>query len=87
MRQVLQILVPLLLPTALYFVYLKIARRRATPGAPTPDVPWIWLGVAGAALLVISLAAVAVVGGAPPGSVYEPAKLIDGKIQPGHFED
>ncbi len=87
MRQLLQILVPLLLPTALYFLYLNTVRRRVPPGTPTPDVPWVWLGVAGAALLVVSLAAAAVFGGAPPGSVYEPAKLIDGKIEPGHFSD
>ena len=87
MRQILQILVPLLLPTALYFLYLKMARRGSGAGAAAPDVPWVWLGIAGAALLAVSLVAATLMGGAPPGSVYEPPKLIDGKIQPGHFSD
>ena len=84
MRQVLQILVPLLLPTAAYFLYLTALRRRqGAANAPAPDVPWTWLAVAGVVLLVVSLTALALIGGAPPGSHYEPAQLIDGKIEPG----
>lgn len=85
MRAFLQIAIPLLLPTLLYFLYVKVVRRSSS-NAP-PEVPWIWLGIAGAALLVVSIAAFSMMGGAPPGSVYEPAKLIDGEIQPGHFSD
>ena len=86
MRAILQILVPLLLPTAGYFLYLNFVRRRSGAGANTvPDVPWTWLGIAGLALLAISLAAFTLFGAAPPGSHYEPAKLIDGRIEPGHL--
>jgi hypothetical protein len=87
MRQVLQIVIPLLLPTVAYFLYLAVARRGAAAGNSPPPVPWVWLGVAGAVLLVVSLSAFALMGGAPPGSHYEPAKLIDGKIEPGHFSN
>lgn len=87
MRQVLQIVIPLLLPTVLYFIYLRVARRRAGANAPTPDVPWFWLAIAGAALVIISLVGFSFTGGAPPGSHYEPAKVIDGKIVPGEFTD
>lgn len=87
MRQFLQIVVPLLLPTVLYFVYLKLARRRGGGSNAPPDVPWVWLGIAGGALVLVSLGAVALMGGAPPGSHYEPAKVIDGRIEPGHFTD
>lgn len=88
MRQVLQIVVPLLLPTVAYFLYLAVVRRGAAAGSPPPPpVPWVWLGVAGAVLLAVSLSAFALMGGAPPGSHYEPAKLIDGKIEPGHFSN
>lgn len=86
MRQVLQILVPLLLPTAAYFLYLTMVRRRSGASATAvPEVPWAWLGIAGVVLLAVSLTAFALIGGAPPGSVYEPAQLIDGKIEPGHL--
>ncbi len=87
MRQVLQIVIPLLLPTVAYFLFLTIARRNAPAGSSPPPVPWVWLGVAGAVLLAVSLTAFALMGGAPPGSHYEPPKLIDGKIEPGHFSN
>jgi hypothetical protein len=87
MRQFFQIVVPLLLPTLLYFLYLKLARRRAGGGNAPPEVPWAWLGIAGAALVAVTLGAAALIGGAPPGSHYEPAKVIDGKIVPGQFSD
>jgi hypothetical protein len=84
MRGALQILIPLLLPTAAYFLYVGFVQRRSGAGANTaPDVPWTWLAVAGVALLAISLVAFTMFGGAPPGSRYEPAQLIDGKIEPG----
>ena len=87
MRQIRQIVVPLLLPTAAYFLYLTAMRRRqgAAANAPPPDVPWTWLAIAGVVLLAVSLTAFALIGGAPPGSHYEPAQLIDGKIQPGRL--
>lgn len=85
MRAFLQIAIPLVLPTLLYFLYVKMVRRSG--GNAPPDVPWIWLAVAGGALVLVSIAAFSMMGGAPPGSVYEPPKLIDGKIQPGHFSD
>jgi len=87
MRAILQIVIPLLLPTAAYFLYVNFARRRAGVGTnAVPDVPWTWLAVAGIVLVVISLAVFTMLDTAPPGSRYEPAQLIDGKIQPGHFE-
>jgi hypothetical protein len=84
---VLQIVIPLLLPTVAYFLYLAVARRSAGAGNAPPPVPWVWLGIAGAVLLAVSLSAFALMGGAPPGSHYEPAKIIDGKIEPGHFSN
>lgn len=89
MRQFFSIVVPLLLPTILYLVYMTAVRRRAqATGGKTgwEEVPWTWLGIAGAILALVTLGAIALFGGADPGSVYRPAELIDGKIQPGGFE-
>ena len=89
MRQFLEIVLPLLLPTALYLLYTIIANRRspAVPGQPLwwREVPWLWLAAAGTALVVVCLVAFALFGGAPPGTAYRPARLIDGKIVPGQF--
>ena len=89
MRQFLEIVVPLVLPTALYFLFVITANRRAAsaPGQPLwwRAVPWLWLATAGAALVAISLVAFALFGGAPPGTAYRPARLIDGKIVPGQL--
>jgi hypothetical protein len=90
MRVFLTIVVPLLLPTLLYFLYLLVVRRRAVgpqgQAAQELPLPWVWLSVIGAALAAITFFAVAQLDGAPPGSQYEPARVIDGKIQPGRFE-
>ena len=92
MRRFLEILIPLLLPTLIYFLYLAIARRRArvTGAAPTlvfKDMPWSWLAGAGVALLAVTLAALALFGGAAPGSRYQPPSLENGQINQGGFSN
>ncbi len=90
MRQVLSIMVPLVLPAALYVLYLYFAGRRARAGGETPalwqQVPWTWLGLAGVFLAIVTFTAYALFGGADPGSRYDPARLIDGEIKPGGFD-
>ena len=89
MRQVLSIVIPLLTPAALYVLYVWVAGRRARAAGQSAawwrDVPWTWLGIAGGVLVIITFAAYALFGGAEPGSVYKPPRLIDGKIDPGGF--
>lgn len=91
MRRLLTILIPLLLPTLLYFGYLWFARNRgatAAGGSQSPrDIPWLWLGVAGLLLLAVTLVASSLFGGAAPGSRYHPPQLIDGQVQPGGFSN
>jgi hypothetical protein len=54
MRVLLAIVIPLALPTILYFMYTALARRRSgagqVPAAPM-EMPWSWLLVAAASSL------------------------------------
>jgi hypothetical protein len=88
MRQFFSIVVPLLLPTVLYFLYMTTMRRRSTTAGGKgvwEEVPWTWLGLAGAFLMAVTIGAFALFDGAEPGSEYRPPRLIDGKIEPGGF--
>ena len=89
MRALFSIVVPLVLPTALYFVYMTLVRRRgSTSGAASQpiDVPWSWLIIAGGALVVITFVALYLVEDRGRGS-YHPARTINGQVQPGYFGD
>ena len=86
MRQFFQIVLPLILPTVIYVVYMLIARPRPGSNAPAHDWPWLWLGLAGVVLVIVTFVGIALFGGASPAERYEPAKLINGQIKPGHFE-
>lgn len=89
-RIIVTYIVPLLLPSLLYVLWHAfIGRKRAqTADAATERglraAPWHWLGLAGLALMGLSLVVFADLSGAPPGSVYEPARIIDGKVVPGY---
>lgn len=89
MRQVLLIGMPFGLPLALYLFWFMRASRAATAaGQDAPklgDVPWPWLVAIGVLLIFGALGAYLSVGGDDtPGGHYEPAKLIDGRVVPGH---
>ncbi len=82
MRVALTILLPLLLPSIVYFTYAFLAgddRRNAQA------VPWFWLLATGLVLAVIALIVLATLGGAEPGSVYHPPREVDGRVLPGYF--
>lgn len=84
MRQFLEILLPLVLPTLIYVAYVALERARGATGQP--DVPWVWLGAAGGLLVIVTFVAVALLGGAPPTDRYQAPKLENGKIVPGQFQ-
>ena len=86
MRQFFEIVLPLILPTVIYIGYMLLARPHPGSNVPALDWPWLWLGVAGVALLILTLVAIALFGGAAPSARYQPAKVINGEIKPGHFE-
>ena len=76
-----------LLPTIVYVAYVYMTREEK-PGAMRVlyDAPLIWLFVAGAALVVITLVSFGSVTGGKPGQVYTPPSFKDGRIEPGHIE-
>ena len=80
MRIFLTYIVPLLLPTALYLLWLRFAP--ATGGER--GVPWLWLAAAGILLAAIVLVGLVLSGGSPDG-VYVPPHVEDGKIIPGQM--
>ena len=85
-RVVLEIILPLLLPTALYVLWV-LAVRPAQPGeaANWAGLPWVWLGGAGVVLLALVLLVLISPGGERDG-LYVPPHLEGGQIVPGHFD-
>ncbi len=88
-RAFLTVVLPLLLPTALYLLW-AIAMRRAEAAGINQllrGLPWLWLGGAGVVLLAGVLALVALgFGRSADTAHYVPPRTIDGKIVPGHIE-
>ena len=88
MRVVFSIVLPLVLPTALYFVYMTLVRRRGSTSAQSQpiDVPWSWLAVAGGVLMVITVFALYLFEDRGEGT-YHPARTVNGQVEPGYFGD
>jgi hypothetical protein len=80
-RVFLTIIIPLLLPTALYMV------GRATAGK-TIDFSgmWVWLVVAGVALAALTLIAISVDFGDSKSGRYVPPHVSGDSVVPGHIE-
>jgi hypothetical protein len=86
-RVFLTIVLPLLLPTALYLLW--VSTFGAEPGigaARWRAVPWLWLAGAGVVLLAVVLFVVTVRFGSPQEGVYVPPRWEGGRIIPGHVE-
>jgi hypothetical protein len=87
LRVLLTIVLPLLLPTALYLLWVTTLRPAQQNGATLwTALPWLWLAGAGVALLAIVLFVVTVHFGAPQEGVYVPPRWQNGHIVPGHIE-
>jgi H+/gluconate symporter-like permease len=88
-RAFLSIVLPLALPTALYVVYMTLARRRpgaAGAAAQPMEMPWSWLIIAGGVLAIVTFLALYFFEDVGRGQ-YHPAQVIDGEIKPGYFGD
>ena len=87
-RELLTLVVPLLLPTVLYLVWLRATRWSQEVGGPMDwlAIPWVWLTVTGVALTAVVLFVVTVHFGTAVPGVYVPPHLENGRIAPGHIE-
>ncbi len=83
LQVVLEIILPLLLPTALYLLWVTSARPRGA--VEWTRLPWVWLAGAGALLVVIVLLLAAFDFGSPENGVYVPPRWVGGHIVPGHI--
>jgi hypothetical protein len=81
------IVLPLVLPTAIYLLWLRIAswsqRGEITGWAA---LPWLWLAGAGALLLALVLLVVAGHYGTSGPGTYVAPRWENGRIIPGHIE-
>lgn len=86
-RIFLTIVLPLLVPTALYLLWVSTLGAPHDGGAVAWNlVPWVWLAGAGAVLLVIVLLVVSVGFGTSQEGVYVAPRYVNGHIIPGHIE-
>jgi len=83
-------IVPLLLPTLVYFLWMLPAWRQAKAegrdAPPWEDAPWVWLFIAGVVFFGVSLVVFGVTDGASPDEQYAPPHMEDGRIVPGQFD-
>lgn len=90
-RGLLYYLVPLLLPTLLYFLWMLYARfrMRTVSEGETPEwerTPWLVLIGSGVLLAGAVLFTIAFVTGGGANDRYEPARLEGGQIIPGRID-
>ena len=86
-RKLLTVVLPLVLPFLVYWVYLALARRKARlagegrlPG--WQDAPWTWIIASGGMLMIAALVTVRLTSGVEPGVKLEPPRLIEGEVEP-----
>lgn len=86
-RILLQILLPLLLPTIAFFLWAWLAPRLGidTRSNVLQDTPWFWLIIAGVLLMAVGLTATALTQGAAPGSQIIQPRLENGRVVPAEI--
>ena len=95
LRVISTIVLPLVLPTALYLVWIRFGNRSpwgSPPGSQPGEavrwaaLPWLWLASAGVLLLAVVLFVVTVGFGSSTPGIYVPPRWEDGRVVPGHIE-
>lgn len=92
LRQIIEILIPVILPCLVYALWLKFARMRALREGhevvpPWDKGPWVLLIGIGVGLAAVILLVTALETGAPPSSIYHAPVMRNGKVEPGYFEE
>jgi Family of unknown function (DUF6111) len=76
-----------LLPAAMYMAYMLLTRRTTSAGTAINEAPLVWLFVAGAMLVLGTVAYYASTGaGGRPDQHYTPPHMKDGRIEPGEIK-
>jgi hypothetical protein len=85
-REILTLVVPLVLPTLLYFAWLRLMRWSEVGDVVVwHKLPWVWLVATGVALTALVLFVVTVGFGNPVPGTYVPPRVENGHIVPGHI--
>lgn len=80
-RIAVEIVLLFLLPTVAYFLYALLARPAASPAAVFNEAPYVWLSIAGAALVFGFLIYYGWTSGGS-GMAVAPGRSIDGRAAP-----
>ena len=87
LRVLLTIVLPLVLPTALYLLWVRTTQWEQGGGAMRwRALPWLWLAGAGVVLLAVVLFVVTVHFGTSEQGVYVPPRYEGGHVVPGHID-
>jgi len=86
LRVFLTIVLPLVLPTALYLAWVRLAGGLGSGAIRWRALPWGWLAGAGAVLLALILLVVTPHFGTSQPGIYVPPRYENGRIVPGHIE-
>ncbi|HWD58130.1 MAG TPA: DUF6111 family protein [Stellaceae bacterium] len=86
LRELLTLVVPLVLPTVFYLLWLR-ASSWPEAGGPVAwsRLPWVWLVAIGVALTALVLFVVTVGFGTAGHGTYVPPHVENGQIVPGHI--
>lgn len=86
-RIVIENILLFLLPTLCYLVWIFMTRQDVKGGLRAlDDAPLLWLFVAGASLVLVTLVMFGSTSGGKPGQHYSPPVIKDGRIEPGRIE-
>lgn len=86
LRVLATIVLPLILPTAIYLAWVRLADRSGGGPVRWAALPWVWLAGAGTVLLILVLVLVNLRFGTSQPGVYVPPRYEGGRVVPPHFE-